>query len=250
MRKTLETTETPVRALMISNAGRMVSPVVWAAPETMPSASPRRDHHRAEVGDVAHRLQRELLGHPLVLAQLVVALGEGLPQRGLLGVDEMRARVRQVRPRASPRARITSGSPRIVRLTTPRRKQDVGRLEHAKVVALGQHDVLPSPPWRARSARTRTSAASVAPGARAPSAAPAPAGPRRTGTRPARWRSCARCRPPWPASRRGPWPPPRRCGRAPGGRGTARPRAVSGLPRPARSRRSSTIPATAGMPGL
>ena len=41
MRNTLETTETPGRVLMISNAGRIVCAVVCAAPETMPSASPR-----------------------------------------------------------------------------------------------------------------------------------------------------------------------------------------------------------------
>ena len=39
MKKTLDTTETPSRARMISNAGRIVSPVVWAAPETIPSAT-------------------------------------------------------------------------------------------------------------------------------------------------------------------------------------------------------------------
>ena len=40
MKKTLETTETSLRDLMISKAGRIVSPVVCAAPETMPSAAP------------------------------------------------------------------------------------------------------------------------------------------------------------------------------------------------------------------
>jgi hypothetical protein len=40
MKKTLETTEVPSRARMISKAGLIVSPVVCAAPETMPSASP------------------------------------------------------------------------------------------------------------------------------------------------------------------------------------------------------------------
>jgi hypothetical protein len=41
MKKTLETTDTPSRVFTISNAGRIVSAVVCAAPETMPSASPR-----------------------------------------------------------------------------------------------------------------------------------------------------------------------------------------------------------------
>lgn len=41
MRNTEDTTETPGRVLMISNAGRIVCAVVCAAPETMPSASPR-----------------------------------------------------------------------------------------------------------------------------------------------------------------------------------------------------------------
>ena len=40
IRNTLETTDAPARALMIWKAGRIVSPVVCAAPETMPSASP------------------------------------------------------------------------------------------------------------------------------------------------------------------------------------------------------------------
>ena len=40
MKKTLETTETPSRARMISKAGRIVSPVVCAAPDTIPSTSP------------------------------------------------------------------------------------------------------------------------------------------------------------------------------------------------------------------
>ena len=42
IRKTLDTTETAGRALMISKAGRIVSPVVCAAPDTMPSAAPAR----------------------------------------------------------------------------------------------------------------------------------------------------------------------------------------------------------------
>jgi hypothetical protein len=42
MKNTLETTETPSRALITSNAGRIVSPVVCAAPETIPSAAPAR----------------------------------------------------------------------------------------------------------------------------------------------------------------------------------------------------------------
>ena len=40
MRNTLDTVLTPGRVRMISSAGRMVCAVVWAAPETMPSASP------------------------------------------------------------------------------------------------------------------------------------------------------------------------------------------------------------------
>ena len=40
MKKTLETTDTPSRAFTISKAGRMVSPVVCEAPETIPSALP------------------------------------------------------------------------------------------------------------------------------------------------------------------------------------------------------------------
>ena len=40
MKNTLEITDTPLRDLMISKAGRMVSPVVCAAPETIPSAAP------------------------------------------------------------------------------------------------------------------------------------------------------------------------------------------------------------------
>ena len=37
---TLDTVDTPGRVLMISKAGRMVCAVVWAAPETIPSARP------------------------------------------------------------------------------------------------------------------------------------------------------------------------------------------------------------------
>ena len=40
MKKTLEITDTPLRALMISKAGRIVSAVVCAAPETIPSTLP------------------------------------------------------------------------------------------------------------------------------------------------------------------------------------------------------------------
>ncbi len=40
MRNTLETTDTPRRARMISSAGLIVSAVVCAAPDTMPSAKP------------------------------------------------------------------------------------------------------------------------------------------------------------------------------------------------------------------
>src|SRR5690625_7999137 len=40
-KNTEETIETSGVVLMISNAGRIVCAVVWAAPETIPSASPR-----------------------------------------------------------------------------------------------------------------------------------------------------------------------------------------------------------------
>ena len=40
MRKIEETTETPGAVLMIWKEGTIVCAVVWAAPETMPSASP------------------------------------------------------------------------------------------------------------------------------------------------------------------------------------------------------------------
>jgi hypothetical protein len=40
MKNTDETTEVPGTVLMISSAGRIVCAVVWAAPETMPSARP------------------------------------------------------------------------------------------------------------------------------------------------------------------------------------------------------------------
>ena len=40
MRNTLDTTETPGWALITWKAGRIVSPVVWAAPDTIPSTSP------------------------------------------------------------------------------------------------------------------------------------------------------------------------------------------------------------------
>ena len=40
MKNTLETTDTPGLALMISNAGRIVSAVVCEAPETNPWAAP------------------------------------------------------------------------------------------------------------------------------------------------------------------------------------------------------------------
>ena len=40
MKKTLETTATPGRARITSNAGRIVSPVVCAAPDTIPSTAP------------------------------------------------------------------------------------------------------------------------------------------------------------------------------------------------------------------
>ena len=40
MRNTLDTVSTSGRVRMISSAGRIVCAVVWAAPETMPSARP------------------------------------------------------------------------------------------------------------------------------------------------------------------------------------------------------------------
>ena len=40
IKNTLETTDTSGFARMISNAGRIVSAVVWAAPETIPSTVP------------------------------------------------------------------------------------------------------------------------------------------------------------------------------------------------------------------
>ena len=39
MKKTLDTIETPGRVRMSSNAGRIVSLVVWAVSETMPSTA-------------------------------------------------------------------------------------------------------------------------------------------------------------------------------------------------------------------
>ena len=60
------------RALITSNAGRIVSPVVCAAPGHHPVGLALAHHHRAEVAHVGHRLERQLLGHAAVLAQLVV----------------------------------------------------------------------------------------------------------------------------------------------------------------------------------
>ena len=40
MKKTLDTIEAPGTVRMISKAGRMVWAVVWAAPDTIPSARP------------------------------------------------------------------------------------------------------------------------------------------------------------------------------------------------------------------
>jgi hypothetical protein len=41
MKNTLDTTETSFLVLMISKPGLIVCAVVWAAPETIPSARPR-----------------------------------------------------------------------------------------------------------------------------------------------------------------------------------------------------------------
>ena len=81
MKKTLETTDTPGRARMISKAGRIVSRrrVRRAGHHAVGGAGVH--HHRAEVARIADGVEGELLGHPLVLAQLVVALGVLAAQR-------------------------------------------------------------------------------------------------------------------------------------------------------------------------
>ena len=58
MRNTDDTTETPGLVLMISKAGRMVCAVVCAAPETMPSASPRCTIIVPKYDDVGDRVGR------------------------------------------------------------------------------------------------------------------------------------------------------------------------------------------------
>ena len=127
---------------MISNAGRIVSAGRVRGARHHAVGLARVHHQRAEVRHVGHRLERELLGHALVLAQLVVAAGVALAQRRRSAGSTMRAPPTG-RDRARPRApRTSSGSPRIVRLDDPAPQQDVGGAQHAVVVALGQHDVL------------------------------------------------------------------------------------------------------------
>ena len=63
--------------------------VVWTAPETMPSARPSTDHHRAEVADVDDDVARLLDGDALVRAQRRVLLREPRSQRLVVRVDEL-----------------------------------------------------------------------------------------------------------------------------------------------------------------
>ena len=159
MKNTLETTDTPGRARMISKAGRIVSAVVCAAPETIPSAAPPRTMQRSEVAAVRHRVERQLRGHPLVSPQLVVDRRRYSSRSGdCSGSTDPRALEAQpagrgARPRhrravpgwSGRRRRGAAGCRRPGECARPRPR--AGRCGGAA-------------PWHVRAGRTRTSSAS------------------------------------------------------------------------------------------
>ena len=91
MKKTLDTTETPSRARMISKAGRIVSPCRVSRPGHHPVDVARVDDHRPEVARVSHHVERELLGHAAVLPQLEVASRVLCAKRRAERVHDLRA---------------------------------------------------------------------------------------------------------------------------------------------------------------
>jgi hypothetical protein len=139
MRNTLETTETPGRVLMISNAGRMVCAVVWAARDHA-VGEPQVHHHRAEVRHVGDGVGRLLVRDALVLAQLGVLLGEA--------VHDLRVERAQHLRGAQVEAELDGATAHLRLVAEDRQVGDAagehGRRgpQHAVVAAFGQHDAL------------------------------------------------------------------------------------------------------------
>ena len=101
-----------------------------AAPETMPSASPSCDHHRAEVGDVGDDVAgRARPSTPLCARQLAYSCGEALaPAPGRSG--RATCAVVDVDARARRRAARTSASAR--RASSARRRRGAAAMSAAR----------------------------------------------------------------------------------------------------------------------
>ena len=98
----------PGLVLMISNAGRIVCAVVCAAPETMPSASPRCTIIVPKYETSVTVSAACVDGHALVRAQPRVLLGEPFDEHGVV-----RSRARGA-PRCRGRARSRGRAPRLL----------------------------------------------------------------------------------------------------------------------------------------
>lgn len=118
MRKTLDTTVTPGFVLMISNDGRMVCAVVWAAPETMPSASPRCTIivPKYETSVTVSAACASVM--PLCARSRAYSVAKRSTISGSVGLITCAAEMST--PSSTARARIADSSPRIVRSATSR----------------------------------------------------------------------------------------------------------------------------------
>ena len=118
IRNTLETTETPGRVLMISNAGRMVWAVVCAAPETIPSARPRCTIIVPKYDGSVTVSAAWSMVMPLWERSFAYSCANRCRSTSSKGLSTSAAD--RSRPSSIARDRTSNGSPRIVRRATPR----------------------------------------------------------------------------------------------------------------------------------
>ena len=130
IRKKDETVETPSVGPMTWMAARTVSAVVWAAPASVPSASPIRTIRAASMSGLRTISRACSGGHALVAAQVVIGRGVGREVEG--GEVDHRRTVQPPRGVAASPNSTTSASP----ASCAARRA----LDHARISALRQQD--------------------------------------------------------------------------------------------------------------
>ena len=135
MRNTLETTETSGLVLMISKPGRMVCAVVCAAPETMPSASPRCTIIVPKYATSVTVSRACSIVTPLCARSFAYSTANLSRSSGSNGLRMSAAAMS--RPSSAARWRISLSSPRIVSLATCLRNRVLAALRMRSSVPSG-----------------------------------------------------------------------------------------------------------------